>query len=104
MFLAGRFNLYSVVSLAALWVVPALGAQTRPGPSLALKPEAVLAPQSATNSCDFSDVAGAVWWGTETEMTMERFVSYIAPVYWLSPDEPLLARTEGADIRIPGPA
>lgn len=98
MLLVRRFNLYSVVSLAALWVAPALGAQTSPGPSLALRPEAVLAPQAA---CEFSDVPGAVWWGTESEMTMERFMSYIAPVYWLSPDEPLLNRTEGADIRIP---
>ena len=47
-----RFNLYSVLSLLALWVVPELGAQNSPGPSLALKPEAVLAPQAA---CDFSD-------------------------------------------------
>ena len=67
-----------------------------------------LAPPTATNAvaqatCDFSDVRGAVWWGTEREMTLERFMSYIAPVYWFSPDEPSLYRREGADIMAPEP-
>jgi len=55
-------------------------------------------PQS---SCDFSEVPAAVWWGTDRYMSLEQFASYIAPVYWFSPDEPSLRRREGADIRIP---
>lgn len=65
----------------------------------------------ATGQCDFSDLPGAVWWGTRSQMTAREFASYVAPVYWFSPDEPLLAaKTEtgrsrllasGADIRIP---
>jgi len=51
--------------------------------------------------CDFSDVPGVVWWGTETQMTMNRLASYLAPVYWFSPDEPLLRSTEGEEIRLP---
>jgi hypothetical protein len=51
--------------------------------------------------CDFSDVPGAVWWGSRSQMTVREMASYMAPVYWFSPDEPLLERTAGADIRIP---
>ncbi|MDX1393134.1 MAG: hypothetical protein R3195_02040 [Gemmatimonadota bacterium] len=77
--------------------------------SLALIPGA---PAFAQATCDFSDVPGAVWWGTRSQMTAREFASYVAPVYWFSPDEPLLARrtatgqrsrqlASGADIRIP---
>jgi hypothetical protein len=52
-------------------------------------------------TCDFSTVPGVVWWGSERRMTVERLVSYAAPVYWFSPDEPLLDRREGPDIMIP---
>lgn len=57
----------------------------------------------AQDTCDFSDVRGVVWWGTEREMTMEQFVSYIAPMYWFSPDEPSLYRREGREIMAPEP-
>ncbi|MFV1987485.1 MAG: hypothetical protein ACC682_09385, partial [Gemmatimonadota bacterium] len=66
---------------------------------------------ASPGQCDFSDVPGAVWWGTRSQMTAREFASYIAPVYWFSPDEPLLAEatatgrrrllTSGADISIP---
>ena len=52
-------------------------------------------------ACDFSTVPGVVWWGTERRMTVERLVSYSAPIYWFSPDEPLLDRLEGPEIMIP---
>ena len=59
-------------------------------------------PVGATQgTCDFRDVPGAVWWGTQRQMTLEQIASYMAPVYWFSPDEPLLQRAEGEDIRLP---
>ncbi|KPK57032.1 MAG: hypothetical protein AMS21_12030, partial [Gemmatimonas sp. SG8_38_2] len=51
--------------------------------------------------CDFSDVPGVVWWGTENQLTMNRLASYLAPVYWFSPDEPLMGSTEGRTIMLP---
>ena len=53
--------------------------------------------------CDFSKVPGVVWWGTDTRMTVPRFVSYMAPIFWFSPDEPSLAGASGPNIRIPEP-
>ena len=50
--------------------------------------------------CDFSKVPGVVWWGTDTRMTVPRFVSYMAPIFWFSPDEPSLAGASGPNIRI----
>ena len=74
-------------------------------------PTAVDAQAASPAQCDFSDVPGAVWWGTRSQMTAREFASYIAPVYWFSPDEPLLAEAtstgrsrllaSGADISIP---
>ena len=66
------------------------------------------APAAATNAaapapCDFSKVHGAVWWGTETKMPIERFVSYMAPVLWFSSDEPSLHGASGLAIRTPEP-
>jgi hypothetical protein len=78
---------------AALLSTP-LSAQT----SAAMMPTG-LAPSQA--SCDFSDLPGVVWWGTQRQMTLERVAEYLAPVYWFSPDEPLLRGAEGVDIRIP---
>jgi hypothetical protein len=52
-------------------------------------------------TCDFSDVPGAVWWGTQRRMPLEQIARYLAPVYWFSPDEPLLHGAEGEDIRLP---
>jgi hypothetical protein len=78
---------------AALLSTP-LNAQT----SAAILPTAVAPSQQ---SCDFSDLPGVVWWGTQRQMTLEQLAHYLAPVYWLSPDEPLLNGAEGVDIRIP---
>ncbi|MDH3734128.1 MAG: hypothetical protein OEU54_11365 [Gemmatimonadota bacterium] len=69
-------------------------------------------PLAAQVTCDFSDLPGAVWWGTRSQMTAREFASYVAPVYWFSPDEPLLAQraasgqrsrqlASGRDIMIP---
>lgn len=57
----------------------------------------------AAGACEVRRVPGAVWWGRDTAMTVQRLVSYVAPVYWFSPDEPLLRRASGPAIRIPEP-
>jgi len=41
------------------------------------------------------------WYGDDETMTVERFVSYCAPILWFSPDEPLLEDRTGKDILIP---
>ncbi len=53
------------------------------------------------SSCDWSDLPGVVWWGTERYMPLERFVSYMAPVFWHSPDEPEMDGLSGADLMVP---
>jgi len=83
-----------IAAAAAVLFSTPLSAQT----SAAMMPLPLAASQQ---SCNFSDVPGVVWWGTQREMTLERIAEYLSPVYWFSPDEPLLGRTEGADIRIP---
>jgi len=55
----------------------------------------------APGSCDFSDVPGIVWWGTDSQMSIERLASYMAPVFWHSPDEPELEGRRGVDIMVP---
>ena len=54
-----------------------------------------------TGPCDFSAAPMAVWWGTETQLPVSRVAAYLAPIFWFSPDEPVLDRNEGADIRVP---
>lgn len=56
---------------------------------------------SAGQRCDFSKIHGAVWWGTDKRMSVQRFVSYMAPMLWFSSDEPSLHGARGPDIRIP---
>lgn len=51
--------------------------------------------------CDFSDMAGAVWWGTESRLPLDRLAAYAAPVFWHSPDEPELEGMSGADVPVP---
>lgn len=53
--------------------------------------------------CDFSDGPGAVWWGTEREMSLDRLAAYAAPVFWHSPDEPLMKGLSGAELAVPQP-
>ena len=50
--------------------------------------------------CDLARVPGVVWAGSDSVMTVERFASYCAPIIWFSPDEPLLTRARGKDIRL----
>jgi hypothetical protein len=93
--LRGSFlTVTAVAAIAAASLSNPLEAQT----AASAVPKPVAASQA---SCDFSDVPGAVWWGTRRQMTLEEIASYMAPVYWFSPDEPLLRRTEGEDIRLP---
>ncbi len=56
---------------------------------------------STGGTCDFSEIPGVVWFGTDRHMSLDRLASYMAPVYWFSPDEPLLYQAEGDEIRIP---
>jgi hypothetical protein len=56
---------------------------------------------STGGACDFSSIPGVVWFGTDRHMSMDRLASYVAPVYWFSPDEPLLNQAERDEIRIP---
>lgn len=57
--------------------------------------------QTQAARCDFSDMPGVVWWGPQERVSQQRLASYLAPVYWLSPDEPLMRDAEGVDIRLP---
>lgn len=57
--------------------------------------------KTVSDACDFSQVPGVVWWGTDPEMTLQDLVSYAAPVFWFSPDEPSLGSKHGEDILIP---
>jgi hypothetical protein len=52
-------------------------------------------------TCDLSAIEGAVWWGTERRMSLTQFASYVAPIYWFSPDEPSMGELEGKDLRVP---
>jgi hypothetical protein len=56
---------------------------------------------STGGTCDFSSIPGVVWFGTQRQMTLNQLASYVAPVYWFSPDEPLLNQMERDSIRIP---
>ena len=53
------------------------------------------------DQCNFRDVPGAVWWGTSSQMTMVQLASHVAPVYWFSPDEPLLRGAVAGEIMLP---
>jgi len=72
--------------VAALDAGPAIAQQGSPDPA-----------------CDFSDGPGAIWWGTGSEMTLDRLAAYAAPVFWHSPDEPLMNGLAGADLTVPQP-
>ena len=90
-----RSSLVYAASAVGLFAAPALHAQGTADPTL------VPGPQTALSRCDFSEVPGAVWWGPEGRMTIGRLAAYVAPVYWFSPDEPLLGGAEGRAIRLP---
>ena len=90
-----RYGQLFIVLALGLALAPSLHAQ---GPSSASAPPAA---RAQGPSCDFSDVPGAVWWGTDAEMTLGRLAAYLAPVYWFSPDEPLMNGAEGLEIRLP---
>src|SRR5262245_58816528 len=42
-----------------------------------------------------------IWSGRDSLMRIEVLAAYCAPVLWFSPDEPLLARASGRQIRLP---
>lgn len=80
--------LVAVMLLASSLAAPRLAAQQQP---------------AARSACDFHEIHGAVWWGTESQMPVRRLAAYMAPVLWFSPDEPLLRKARGAAIRMPEP-
>ncbi|MDP2469682.1 MAG: hypothetical protein Q8W45_05460 [Candidatus Palauibacterales bacterium] len=82
--------------LTALALAVPLAAQAQP--SGLAKP---VDPSLYAGQCNFSNIPGIVWWGTDDQMTVQRLASLAAPIYWFSPDEPLLAGTSGRDIRMP---
>jgi len=88
-------GLLSAAPLAARQAVVQLPSATR----LSL----LATPQDTARACTPQAMPGAVWWGTDRSMTMKRFVSYMAPIIWFSPDEPSLHGAEGAAIRHPEP-
>jgi len=57
--------------------------------------------KTISDPCDFSDVPGAIWWGTDSIMSLQDFVSHAAPVFWFSPDEPSLGGQHGQDMIAP---
>jgi hypothetical protein len=58
--------------------------------------------QAATYSAEvIKGTPFVAWYGQDETMTVERFVSYCAPILWFSPDEPLLEERTGRDILIP---
>ena len=61
------------------------------------------APRRDRECCDLSDVPGIVWAGSDPIMTIQELASYCAPIIWFSPDEPLLGRKRGKDIRLTEP-
>ena len=70
-----------------LWCAPCIGAQ----------------PGALSCGCEFSNVPGAVWWGSQPEMTVSDLAAYAAPVFWFSPDEPSLLDAHGTHIMTPEP-
>jgi hypothetical protein len=50
---------------------------------------------------DYSEIPGVVWHGTKSKMTFHELASYCAPIYWFSPDEPILDENKGKEIRLP---
>ncbi len=50
---------------------------------------------------DLREATGLVWSGTERRMTLQQLASYVAPVFWLSPDEPTSNNKRGRDLRVP---
>ncbi len=62
---------------------------------------AVPAREAGYTAEEIKSTSYVVWYGDEETMTVERFVSYCAPILWFSPDEPLLEGRTGKEITIP---
>lgn len=50
---------------------------------------------------DIERLPGLLLKGTERRMPLQRFMSYAAPVFWLSPDEPTARGATSGDLRVP---
>ncbi len=66
-------------------------------------PAAQAQPGTLPCGCEFSKVPGAVWWGSNSQMSVADLAAYAAPVFWFSPDEPSLLDAHGTEIMTPEP-
>ena len=94
MFRKPRSLLLPFAGIYVLGQAPTLDARSEADPTL-------VAGRHSVAACDFSHIPGAVWWGTQRSMTLSQLAAYLAPVYWFSPDEPLLFGTEDEEVRLP---
>ncbi len=53
--------------------------------------------------CNEHSIQAIVWAGNNPKMNIEQLAAYCGPILWFSPDEPLLAGTEGSEILFPEP-
>jgi hypothetical protein len=92
-------RLVSLTCAAMVGLIATLFPLPSSGQTAALTTTARVVPSQA--SCDYSSLPGAVWWGTKRQMTMTEFASYMAPIYWFSPDEPTMNDLAGKALRVP---
>ncbi len=55
----------------------------------------------AQTESDSREAIYTYWAGNKATMTLQELASYCAPIFWFSPDEPLLDNKSGKDIRMP---
>ncbi len=70
---------------------------------VALAPATHAQPEPLACGCEFSQIPGAIWWGSDNNMTVADLAAYAAPVFWFSPDEPSLLDAHGSEIMTPEP-
>jgi hypothetical protein len=51
--------------------------------------------------CEHEGFQGVVWYGADPKMTIGELAAYCAPIVWFSPDEPLLPKKRGKNIKLP---
>ena len=66
-------------------------------------PVAQAQPGTLACGCEFSKVPGAVWWGSESQISVAKLAASAAPILWFSPDEPSLGKAHGDRIATPEP-
>ena len=84
-----------------LTVRPAMGQQVPLGFAEARENLAPQRPIAARGCEELFRAPGVLWRGGLGTMTLQQLASYVAPVFWFSPDEPTLQQRSGRDIRMP---